>query len=236
MHRSHRFLQTRFLRTLALGLLLSAPAQATQYVVKTTYNSSQPNLFRLSLNGRTVTLINNDSSTVDLTPLVKAGKNTLTIESTPGKNTNQFSKSELTLGAGENGKWRTLYKQEVGKGSTAGRTEYAFVATPDSSPKAGPVSVSAKFNSNQLAEFKVTLNGQAVTTLTANGNADLTPFLKPGKNLLTVKYKRGKNKNQFSQSVLTVGQQYGDQWNPLVKWAVGVSDPASGSFTFPIYH
>lgn len=235
MHGPHRFLQSRFLGTLAFGLLLSAPAQATQYVIKTTHHSSQPNLFRLSLNGRTVTLINNNSSTVDLTPLVRPGKNTLIIESTPGKNTNQFSKSALTLGAGENGKWRTLYKQEVGKGSTAGRTEYAFVATPDPSPKAGPVSVSAKFNSSQPAEFKVTLNGQAITTLIASGNADLTPFLKPGKNLLTVKYKRGKNENQFSQSVLTVGQQYGDDWNTLVKWAVGVSDPANSSFTFPIY-
>lgn len=235
MHRSHRFLRPRFLGTLAIGLLLSASAQATQYVVKMTDARFQPNMFRLSLNGRTVALTNNESSSVNLTPLVKTGKNTLTIDSTPGKNTNAFIKSVLTLGAGENGKWRTLYKQEVGKGSKAGRTEYAFVAAPDPSPKAGPVSVSAKFNSFQPAEFKVTLNGQAITTLTANGNADLTPFLKPGKNLLTVKYKRGKNENAYSLSVLTVGQQYGDQWNPLVKWAVGVSDPVSGSFTFPIY-
>ncbi|TSA81440.1 hypothetical protein FNU79_15020 [Deinococcus detaillensis] len=152
----------------------------------------QPNMFRLSLNGRTVALTNNESSSVNLTPLVKAGKNTLIIDSTPGENTDAYTNVVLTLGAGENGKWRTLYKQEVGQGSTAGRTEYAFVATPDPSPKAGPVSVSAKFKSFQPAEFKVTLNGQAITTLTANGSAELTPFLKPGKNLLTVKYKRGK--------------------------------------------
>lgn len=220
---------------LVFGLLLGTQATATKYVVKTTYDRFQPSTYRVSLNGRAVTLLNNVNGSVDLTSMVKKGKNTLTVETTPGKNTSSYSKNVLTLGAGENGKWRTLYTVEVVKGSGAGRTTHTFMATPDPSQKPGQVSVSAEIDRAQPAEFKVTLNGEVITTLKGDGNTDLTPLLKPGKNLLTVNFKRGRSTSGYAQSVLTVGQQYGSQWSPLVKWSLGATDPASGSFTFPIY-
>lgn len=220
---------------LAFSLLLGTCATATRYVIKTMDDPFQSTTFRVSLNGRTVTLLNNVNGSVDLTPMVKTGKNTLIVETIPGKNTGSYGRNVLTLGAGESGKWRTLHTVEVVKGSAAGRTQHTFMATPDSSQKPGLVSISADIDRSQPAEFRVTLNGEMITTLNGTGNTDLTRLLKSGKNLLTVNYKRGKSTSGYAQSVLTVAQQYGQQWSPLVKWSLGADEPTSGSFTFPIY-
>lgn len=63
----------------------------------------------------------------------------------------------------------------------------------------------------------------------------MTPFLKSGKNVMTVNYTPGKNENQFSHSTLTVGQQVGEQWSSLMKLGIGLPDPKPGSVTFILY-
>lgn len=225
-------------RLLKLGLtacLLSGSAAAEQYVITTDFNDFQPAQFKVILNGQPLLLYRNIEGNADITPWVKAGKNTLVVEVAPGTNANQFSKSVLTLGAGAEGKWRTLYKKVVGKGTSAGQSTFVFMAQPSPAARLGKVSLFGKFNTYQPVTFEVLLNGETISTMDASGNFDLTPFLKSGKNVLTVKYTPGKNQNQFSFSTLTVGQQVGDKWNSLMKLAIGKPDTKPGSVTFPIY-
>lgn len=218
-----------------LACLLGGSAAAERYVIKADMHLYQPTVFRVLLNGQPIILYKNIDAEADITRFVKAGKNTLVVEFTPGKNSNMFSKSTLTLGAGENGKWRTLFKKEVNEDTTAaGKSTFVFMAKPDS-VKAGKVSLFGKFHPYQPTEFEILLNGESINTMNSDGNYDITPFLKSGKNDITVKYKPGKNSNLFSQSVLTVGQQMNDKWASLLKLAVGEVDTKAGSVTLPIY-
>ena len=215
--------------------LASGLAGAEQYVLSTDFHVYQPATFKATLNGRPVALHRNADGSLDVTSYVKVGKNTLLVEWTPDKNKNSFSKSVLTLGAGTNGKWRTLYKREVGVGMSAGQATFVFMGQPSGGLKPGKVVAFGDFHTYQPAEFEVKLNGDVVASMNSDGNTDLTPFLKVGKNVVTVSFKPGANKNQFSSSVLTVGQQVGGKWNSVVKVAVGAVDKHAGSVTFPIY-
>ncbi|MGY2894093.1 hypothetical protein [Deinococcus sp. UYEF24] len=220
--------------SLVCTVLVSTGASAEHYNVTAKFEPFQPAEFRVSINGRPVALMHNINSSLDITSLLQKGKNTVVVTSVPGKSVNRFSKSTLTIGAGAEGKFKTLFNREVGPDSKAGSVTYTFVADPSENLKAGKVSLIGKFHPFQPAEFQVSLNGESVTTINSDGNSDLTALLKPGKNLLTVKYTAGKNTNNFSQSVLTVGEQRGEKWNSVVKWAVGKGD-TTGSFSFPIY-
>lgn len=221
---------------LATGLLaLASAGHAEQYVLSTEFNVNQPAAFRATLNGRTVMLHRNANGSLDITPWVKKGKNTLVVEATPGKNTNRFSKSVLTLGAGQNSKWRTLFKKEVGRDTLSRKDTFVFMGHPSAGARPGKVSLSSTFNSNQPVAFEVVLNGETISSMESKGNVDLTPFLKSGKNTVTVRYEPGKNTNQFSKSVLTLGQQLGTKWNSLLKLGIGKPDAKPGSVTFALY-
>lgn len=218
----------------SLFFLCCSSAVAERYVITTENNLNQPTTFQVSINGKTAALIHNAKGSLDITALLKKGKNTLTVTTTPGKNTNMFAKSVLTVGTGSAGRWKTLYTRQVNKDSRPGTYTHTFVANPDVAAKVNQVNLVGDFSTFQPVEFAVKLNGETITTLDSNGNTDLTGLLRPGKNVLTVTYTVGKNTNQFGQSVLTVGEQRGTQWNSVVKWAVGKSD-TSGTFSFPIY-
>lgn len=136
-----------------LTLSVAGFASAEQYVITTKFNNFQPAQFLVSLNGKTLLLHRNADGNADITPWAKTGKNTLLVEVTPGKNSNQFSKSVLTLGAGAEGKWHTLYKKEVGKNTQAGKSTFVFMAKPSSGQKPGNVNLFGKFNSFQPVDF-----------------------------------------------------------------------------------
>lgn len=217
----------------ALGLSLAwTTARAEQYIVKTNFHSYQPALFRVSVNGQPAALHANANGSLNITPLLRPGKNTLTVAWTPGKNLNPFSRSVLTLGAGQDGRWRTLFKREVGNNTGPGSVTYAFLARPTAAARPGRVVVFGKFHAYQPTQFEVSLNGELVASMNSDGNTDITPFLKRGDNTLSIRYVPGKNSNRFSQSVLTVGQQVGKQWNSVVKWAVGAAEQQPGEVTF----
>ncbi|MBZ9753613.1 hypothetical protein K7W42_22580 [Deinococcus sp. HMF7604] len=220
---------------LSLLVTFTAVAHAEQYVIATDFHPSQPATFRVALNGQTLLLHRAADGNVDITPWVKAGQNTLTVNVDPGKNENRFSKSTLTLGAGQNGQWRTLFKKDSDVYTKAGTSTFTFIGKPSGAGKLGKVSLFGKFHPSQPAQFDVALNGESVSTLSSDGNFDLTPFLKPGKNVVVVKYTASQTKNQFSQSTLTIGQQVGSKWVSLLKWGVGHWDTKAGSVTFPIY-
>ena len=118
---------------------------------------------------------------------------------------------------------------------SARKATFVFMGQPTGGIKAGNIVVSADFHPDQPAEFEVKLNGDVVASMNSDGNTDLTPFLRAGKNVVTVSYSPGANKNKFSSSVLTIGQQMGEKWNSLVKVGVGAPDTRSGSVTFPLY-
>lgn len=218
-----------------LLLTCASVAHAEQYVVSTDFHPSQPATFRVSLNGQTLLLHRAADGNMDITPWVKSGKNTLTVNVDPGKNENRFSKSTLTLGAGQDGKWRTLFKKDSDVNTKAGTSTFVFLAKPSSTARPGKVSLFGKFHPSQPVQFDIALNGEGISSLDSDGNFDLTPFLKPGKNVVTVKYGASQTKNQFSQSNLTIGQQVGNKWVSLFNWGVGHWDTQAGSVTFPIY-
>lgn len=220
---------------IGLALLTCAVAHAEQYVIATDFHPSQPATFQVTLNGQVLLLHRAADGNIDITPWVKEGKNTLSVKVDPGKNENRFSKSTLTLGAGQNGKWRTLFKKESDVYTKAGTSTFVFMGKPSAAAKPGKVSLFGKFHPSQPAQFDIALNGESVSTLSSDGNFDLTPFLKPGKNTVVVKYTASQTKNRFSQSTLTIGQQVGSKWVSLFKWGVGHWDTKAGSVTFPIY-
>ncbi|MVN88800.1 hypothetical protein GO986_18840 [Deinococcus sp. HMF7620] len=228
------FRTPRLIGALALASVGSV-AWAEQYVLSTDFGLYQPATLKATLNGVQVALHHNANGSLDVTSLVKKGKNTLTVEWMPGKNTNSFNKSSLTFGARNGSQWKTLLNRVVQKGTAAGSTSFVFMGNPSAAPKPGKIVVSGKFSQSQPAEFEVALNGEVVASMNTDGNTDLTPFLKAGKNVVTVKYTPGKNTNSYAVSTLTVGQQVGDKWNSLLKWGLGHADTKPGSFTFPLY-
>lgn len=214
---------------------LACAAQAEQYVISTKFNRLQPAQYRVTLNGRTLLLHRNADGSADITPWVTKGKNTLKVEVLPGQNRSRFSESVLTLGARNGERWRTLYKKAVTRDTRPGTATFVFVGDPSGSAEPGQVVLSGKFNRLQPVGFEIDLNGETVSTMDSDGNVDLTPFLNPGKNVVTVRYAPGENKSSFSQSNLTIGQQVGGTWVSLLKWGVGAWDTRGGSTTFPIY-
>ncbi|UQN09341.1 hypothetical protein [Deinococcus sp. QL22] len=216
-------------------LACASAAQAEQYVISTDFHPSQPATFRVSLNGQTLLLHRAADGNMDITPWVKTGKNTLTVDVDPGKNENRFSKSTLTLGAGQDGKWRTLFKKDSDVHTKAGISTFVFMAKPSTTAKPGKVSLFGKFHPSQPVQFDIALNGESVSSLDSDGNFDLTPFLKAGKNVVVVKFGASQTKNRFSQSTLTIGEQVGNKWVSLFKWGVGHWDTQAGSVIFPIY-
>ncbi len=61
-------------------LACATAANAEQYVVSTDFHTSQPATFRVSLNGQTLLLHRAANGNMDITPWVKTGKNTLTVD------------------------------------------------------------------------------------------------------------------------------------------------------------
>ena len=89
-----------------LLVLAGVSVQAEQYVIATQFDTYQPATLKATLNGKATTLHHNADGSLDVTPFVKKGKNTLQLEWTPGKNGNTYAKSTLTLGAGTQGQWK----------------------------------------------------------------------------------------------------------------------------------
>lgn len=228
-------------KLLALGTAMAVfsynNAAAEQYVIKSVFAHIQPAQFRVILNGQVIALHRDHDGVADITRYVKPGKNSLTLDVAPGTNTAEFdsSKSTLTLGAGTGSKWRTLFKYEVGRDTRAGRVNFAFIGRPSQAAKAGKISLSTNIMAAQPVQFEIALNGETISTMNSDGNMDLTPFLKKGKNVLSVKYIPGKNTNGSTRSTLTIGERKVTGWSSLFKFAVGERDKKSGTVTFPIY-
>ena len=223
---------------LSLSVLLLAglgSARAEQVVLTSTFNSFQPATFRASLNGRPVALHHVASASLDITHLVRPGRNTLTLEYAAGPNRNRYATSTFTLGGGQGGKWRTLFKRAVGVDDRRpGRATFVFMGKPDTVGQVTASNAVGQFNSFQPANFEVRLDGEVVATMNSSGNADLTGLLHPGKNVLTIRYEPGANQNIYSVSTLTIGERVGQKWNSVVKWSVGKGDKA-GQVSFALY-
>lgn len=101
--------------------------QAEQYVITTQFDTYQPATLKATLNGKAIALHHNADGSLDVTPFVKKGKNTLQLECTPGQNGTTYAKSTLTLGPGTQGQWKTLYNRVLNQKSVAGKANFVLV-------------------------------------------------------------------------------------------------------------
>lgn len=223
------------------------------------FHVDQPTSFRIALNGRPVALHHNVDGGLEITALISTSKNTNEFSEsvvTLGTGSGNTGRT-LYLSA-----WRRAEGHPLRRRSPPCPSKFARWARSDRRPffdtrlisgrwtrathwekppsPFGPhqrirVIAFGDFRPSQPADFEVILDGEAVATVNSKGNTDLTPFLKPGKNVATVTYVLGKNTNEFSFSSLTAGPQVVEKWNSVVKWGVGKADLKAGAFTFPIY-
>ena len=227
----------------ALVLLTAGKAAAERYVVETNFHPLQPAQFTVRLNGQQLLLhrhANSSEGEADITRFVKPGKNTLEVDVVAGKNMgNAASVSFLRLRAGDVGHWRPLLKEEVGPGTPSGKRTLTFTAQPSKAAAPGTVFVKLSYNIYRPAEFDVLLGGKKLATLTRlnNHSLNLTPLLRPGKNVLTVRVRPlpAQRDKTNGSTVLTVGEQQGPLWNSLLKYGLGRDDDQPVTFTFPIY-
>lgn len=78
------------------------------------FSSMQPVQFTVSLNGETISTMNSNGN-LDITSFLKKGKNLVNIKYVPGKNTNGFVGSTLTIGEQQGSTWNNVFNFAVNK-------------------------------------------------------------------------------------------------------------------------
>jgi hypothetical protein len=111
---------------------IASPVAALQeqYTMKSRFSASLPATFDVSVNGVQAASFTTNSEQ-DLTPLLRPGKNTITIRSIPqnmGRSVSKFLDSTLTIGVNRGGAWSTVITQTV-KGDSKEQTKtYTIMA------------------------------------------------------------------------------------------------------------
>lgn len=111
----------------------AAPSPASelqeQYTLKVVFSTAVPATFDVKINGDPAGSFTANSEQ-DITPLLKPGKNSVTIHTVPGevKRQSKYLDSKLTVGVNRGGKWSTVITHTVKTDSTETTKSYTIVA------------------------------------------------------------------------------------------------------------
>ncbi|MDQ7826947.1 MAG: hypothetical protein RDV48_29380 [Candidatus Eremiobacteraeota bacterium] len=183
----------------------------------------------LWLNDKYVTKLEKRAD-IDITPHLQWGRNAITLNADWKEETLPV---RLFIGAKRGGKWMTSYSYNR---RDKGQEVIKQVITvprglPEEPAVEGQYIMKVEADTGTMGSWTLMpyINGRQVGTYGAWADADVTPFVIPGRNKVVVK---GEWKRDTHKVKLTIGRSAGSSWNTVVNFAHGTCGAVSKSFQF----
>jgi|GEM_PF-6597087 len=167
---------------------------------------------------------------IDITPYLAWGKNVITLKTAWKEETLPV---RLFIGAKRGGKWMTSYSyNRRDKGEEVIRQVLTVSrGLPEVPLVEGQYIMKIEADTGTMGSWTLMpyINNRQVGTYGCWADADVTPFIVPGRNSVTVK---GNWKKDTHNVKLTIGKKAGSSWNTVVNFAHGKIGAVSKSFQF----
>ncbi|RYX85945.1 hypothetical protein EON83_04100 [bacterium] len=109
---------------------------------------------------------------------------------------------------------------------TAGETSIVPDATPTTAAFADKYLLKTTYSSLAPGSFDVTINGQTVGSYNSASNRDISSYLKPGVNEITVSWQAAQTiTNRFADSKLTIGVFREGKWSTVANQTITQAQP-----------
>jgi len=173
-----------------------------------------------------------ENTNIDVTPLFKAGRNEVKIRSVQPKPASHHN--GITIGALRFGKWATLFTHFWREQGDHTRTYVLNLPTEDAFKHPVPpgqytLKTESTLYCDYLCHFDIRINDVQVGVISTDTQIDVTRYVKPGRNTVTVSSDFPRPPK--TQLKLTLGVSEGGRWKTLVNHAVAEQGKSTKTYT-----
>lgn len=224
--------------TMAASALAPTGAQSPSVTVDERYNLKVEGMlynkegsYEVTINGTPAGRFT-ENTNIDVTPLFKAGRNEVKIRSVQPKSASHHN--GITIGALRFGKWATLLTHFWREQGDHTRTYLLNLPTADAFKHQVPpgqytLKTESTLYCDFLCHFDIRINDIQVGVISTDTQIDVTRYVKPGRNTVTVSSDFPRPPQ--TQLKLTLGVTEGGRWKTLVNHAVAEQGKSTKTYT-----